>query len=365
MENLSRHLELVQEELLSLYEKDSDKLEDQVRQWKLISRENAILYGARKRGIMRLGMHPVPTLASSETRARQAIEMTLYLESLQRSVFAEEPWTLNETTRERFLAPPEYCFKKGGQQVEVVFDGDRNNSVSHTTWQFIYYQNGNDLWHKVPGNVEYEGLSYTEITGLKVTYLSFADEAKRYSRTGQWEVFLNNKPILPSSGTTTRPSPGRNPAQTPRATKQTPSKTSPRGVRRRGGPLLRSRGRRRSTGGGYPSPEEVGASHKTPAKRSSGRLGELLESARDPPVILLKGRANVLKCFRFTIKKKHKELCRLISTTYHWTSAEGTQRVGAARVLVVFTSPDQRAKFLKTVKIPSSITYVSLNMDDI
>lgn len=358
MENLSRHLELVQDELLNLYEKDSDKLEDQVRQWKLISRENAILHAARRQGIMRLGLHPVPSLASSETRARQAIEMSLYLESLQKSVFAEEPWTLQQTTRERFLAHPQYCFKKGGQQVEVIFDGDRANSVSHTAWEFIYYQNGNDLWHKVPGTVEYEGLSYTEITGLKVMYLSFADEAKIYSRTGKWEVFMNNKPILPSSGTGT----SRNAAQ---ASRKTPSKASPRRVRRRTGqPPLRTR-RSPRTGGDYPSPEEVGASHRTPAQGHRGRLGRLLEDARDPPVVLLKGRANVLKCFRFSLKQKHKGLCRLISTTYHWTSAEGTQRVGDARVLIVFNNPDQRTKFLKVVRIPTSIAYVSLNMDDI
>lgn len=368
MEKLSQSLELVQEELLMLYEKDSDNLKDQVRQWELVKKENIILHAARRKGIMRLGYHQVPSLASSEHRAREAIEMQMYLQSLENSVFGEEPWTLQETTRERFLAPPRYCFKKEGYQVEVIFDDNRENSVSHTAWKFVYYQNGDDLWHKVPGRVEHEGLSYTQIDGLKVTFLDFAEEAKKYSQTGQWDVFVNNKRILPSSGT---PPASRNTARQTRGstTSKASPKTSSPGLRRRpAGHHLRSRGgpsRRQARGPTPPSPEEVGARTTTPSGRYSGRLGRLIQDARDPAALLLKGRPNVLKCFRFTVKQKWPRLCRLISTTFHWTASEGPQRVGEARVIIVFETPDQRKQFLSVVRFPPSISHVALNLDDI
>lgn len=366
MESLSKRLELVQEELLTLYEEDSERLEDQVRQWTLIRKENALLHAARRKGIMRLGMNAVPTLASSEHRAREAIEMTLYLESLLHSPYGTEPWTLQQTTRERLLAPPQYCFKKGGYAVDVVFDGDPNNAATYTAWEHIYYQNGDDAWHKVPSHVDHHSIYYVQDDGLQVKYISFQEEAEAYSRTGKWQVFVNNKPILPSSGTGPRPS-GDSPRREGKSASPKTKTTSPT-------QRLRRRARQHVSGGGRqgkqrrrvpPSPEEVGSSHTTPATRPRGRLETLLQDARDPPAILLKGRPNVLKCFRYYCKAKHPTLCKYISTTFSWTTSKGTERVGEARVIIVFSDPHQRSSFLSRVKIPASIQHVSLNLDGI
>lgn len=365
MERLHSLLESVQEDLLTLYEKDSDSLDDQIRQWELIRRENAILYAARRQGITRLGMQMVPTLASSETKARHAIEMHMYLLSLKRSPFGDEPWTLQQTTRERFLTAPEYCFKKGGVDVDVVFDNEKANSVRYTAWQDIYYQGAEDEWHKVLGRIEHKGLVYTQIDGLQVYYVDFASEAAIYSQTGTWQVYSNNKPILPDTSATRSSAPRKSPARTSRSPTATREKgtPSPRLGRRRG---QQHRGRqRRSESLRAPSAQEVGQSHQTPSGRASGRLGRLLEEARDPPALLLKGPPNILKCFRYKCKQQYSDLFLYCSTTFQWTSSEGPKRLGTSRVLLVYTSVSQRDKFMSRVRIPTSIESVVLNMDAI
>lgn len=373
MERLHRLLESVQDALLNLYEQDSDNLSDQITQWELVRKENAILYAARQQGITRMGLHRVPTLASSEQKAREAIEMHMYLLSLQRSPFGEEPWTLQQTTRERFLAAPEYCFKKGGSPVDVYFDNDQENSVRLTSWQFIYYQSADDQWHKVPGELDSEGLYYIQVDGLLVYYVSFADEAARYSRTGVWHVMINNKPILPDTSVT---SSGSAPRDTARKSPARPSPTSNAGEKkktaatgvggRRGQHKLRRRRRKgESSPQSPPSPDEVASRTTTPSRRSRGRLQNLLEDARDPAAILVKGPANNVKCFRFQCKQKHSPLLKYISTTFFWTAAEGPKRLGSARMLITFESDAQRQKFLYRVRVPPSLQAVVLNLDAI
>lgn len=378
MERLTQLLESVQDDLLNLYEQDSDKLTDQIRQWELIRKENAILYAARRQGFIRLGLHTVPTLQSAEVKAREAIEMQMYLQSLQRSPFGDERWTLQQTTRDRFLAPPEYCFKKGGTSVDVFFDNDKENSAQYTLWQYVYYQSGDDVWHKVPGEIDFMGLYYIQIDGLQVYFVSFAEEAARYSQTGTWQVMLNNKPILPDDSVTSSGAAHgdtvahRSRPATPALSgkKKTTSTDSTRVRGRSGQHQTRRGGRRRrqqreSSRGSAPSPEEVGSRHQTPARRGGGRLRDLLQDAFDPAALLVKGPANSVKCFRFQCKRKHSSLFNCISTTFYWTSAEGPKRLGDARMIIVFDSDPQRDKFLSRVRLPPSLKSVALNLDAI
>ncbi|AHJ81405.1 putative E2 early protein [Rhinolophus ferrumequinum papillomavirus 1] len=394
METLSSRLESVQDALLTLYEQDSNRLDDQIKQWTLVKEENVLLHAARKKGITRLGMHMVPTLQSSEARARDAIEMELYLKSLRQSPYGTEPWNLAQTTRERFLAAPPYCFKKDGSNVDVYYDNDKDNSVRYITWGAIYYQNGNDDWHKVQGRIEHDGLYYVQHDGLKVTYVDFAAEASAYSRTGSWRVVYNNKTVLPDnsvassrSGRQRTSSPtGPGAEYSPRSTTPTdtvvatPLKASKkdtaagvrRGTRHHNGAGRRGGGRRvqqrksdpkRGAAITPPSPSEVGGRHQTPQRRSGSRLQRLLQEARDPPAVLLKGQANTLKCFRFQAKAKFAGQFRSVSTTFYWTASEGTDRVGRARVIFLFTDKGQRERFMSRVKFPPSIETVLLNMD--
>lgn len=361
---LSTLLESVQEELLSLYEADSNRLADQIRHWELVRKENAILNAARQQGIRRLGMHMVPTLASSESKARQAIEMQMYLQSLQRSPFGEEDWNLQQTTRERFMAPPEYCFKKGGQPVDAIYDKQQDNNVRYTAWEDIYYQSNEDVWHKVLGQIDHKGLFYTQVDGLRVPYVDFESEAAIYSHTGTWEVYANNKPILPDTSSSLARQPARRTSHSPKASYKKKG-TASNGVRGRRSGLHHpgGRGRRpRERGPQPPSPDQVGASRQTVARRSSGRLGRLLAEAADPPALLLKGSPNILKCFRFKCKRQHSSLFSLFSTTFQWTASEGPARVGNARVIITFVSVSQRQTFMSRVRIPESITSVPFDM---
>uniref|UniRef100_A0AAU6S5D1 Regulatory protein E2 n=1 Tax=Pipistrellus kuhlii papillomavirus TaxID=3140005 RepID=A0AAU6S5D1_9PAPI len=206
--NLSSRLESIQETILNLYELDSDDLSDQIKFWDLTRKENLLLYYARKQGITTLAHQHVPSLASSEAKARAAIEMTLLLRSLERTPYGREPWNMQQTSRERLLAPPAYCLKKGGGPVQVQFDNDPSNTVEHTAWENIYYQDEDDEWQKVPGEVDLDGLYYIQEDGLKLYYVDFKEEAAKYSQTGKWCLLYNNNclaSVASSPGTPSRP----------------------------------------------------------------------------------------------------------------------------------------------------------------
>ena len=127
----------------------------------------------------------------------------------------------------------------------------------------------------------------------------------------------------------------------------------------------RKRGRGESRSSAYRgiSPGDVGKSVQSVSGRHKGRLGRLLEEAYDPPVILLKGAANTLKCFRNRTKHKYKDLFKCITTTFSWVANEGCERLGRHRMLIGFTSVEQRNKFDNTVKYPKTVekTYGSLD----
>lgn len=190
--SLSSRLELTQEKILNLYELDSNDLADQIKYWELTRTENMLLYYARKQGIKTLAHQHVPSLASTESKAREAIEMTLILNSLAKSAYAREAWTMPMCSRERLLAPPAYCMKRGGGPIQVQFDNDPSNTVEHTAWDYIYYQDEDDVWHKVPGDVDLNGLYYIQTDNLKLYYVDFKEEAAKYSKTGKWSLLYNN-----------------------------------------------------------------------------------------------------------------------------------------------------------------------------
>ncbi|UBK24602.1 E2 [Eptesicus regulus papillomavirus] len=450
--NLSSRLDSIQDQILSLYERDSDDLRDQIKFWELTRKENVLLHYARKQGLRTLSQQPVPSLASSESKAREAIEMTIVLTSLANSPYGREPWTMQECSRERLLAAPPYCMKKGGGPVQVMFDNDAENVVEHTSWDTIYYQDEDDQWRKVQGQVDLDGLFYTQEDGLKVYYVSFKDEANKYSQTGKWSLIYNNNLLAsvdssPGSSAgplyTSSPHPARHrrsstdstsseaaqryqrPQRQRKQGEQAPQGTQKR-VQLRGRSRSRSRSRRREVrsrsislvsqasgsssptgfgrrppkqpdstrrrrgvaGGGRgrsgrspsgsrqrsrsrsrrpeaPSPEEVGSSREQPKGGSVGRLGRLLQEARDPPGICLRGPANTLKCLRYSLKSKHSSQFSLISTTWHWTESVSTARIGRARMLITFESEQQRSTFLTKVTLPKSVSYFLVNLGDV
>ena len=486
MEALNDRFNALQDKLMDIYESGKDDLETQIEHWKYLRQEQVLYYYARKKGVLRLGYQPIPTLAISETKAKEAIGMMLTLESLQKSEFGKEPWTLVNTSLETYRTPPINCFKKGPINIEVRFDEDPENIMLYTSWTYIYFLDSEDHWQKVKGEVDYLGAFYKD-GPHKHYYINFNDDALRYGTSGQWEVRINNETVFApvtsstppaaelrgSSNASPVPAADHTRSQTPTSTtgttttystttgstkrapelaskantrkrrygrkdssptatsrkevsrrrsrsstrtrgtsrairvrSQRPSRSrsrsrsrdsresrgstssrgssSCRGERGRGGrgrraatktptpsPHKRAQRRSRSRGRGTGaisnrsgiSPDKVGSAVQTVSGRHLGRLGRLLAEASDPPVILLRGDPNILKCFRYRDKKNKKGLVKCYSTTWSWVHADGNDRIGRARMLLGFTSEQHRAQYISSMKLPKGVEWSYGNFD--
>ncbi|AQR57910.1 E2 protein [Molossus molossus papillomavirus 1] len=175
MENLRARLDRVENRQLDIYEKDSADLSEQIAYWELVKEEHLILFAARKAGYQRLGPRVVPSLQVSERNAKDAIEMALVLKSLAQSPFARERWTLRDTNRELYAAPPKFCLKKGGSHVHLLLGGDPENMVELTAWEEIYCQNEDGTWEKKRGQIDFTGLFYKD-DQIRFYYWDFASE---------------------------------------------------------------------------------------------------------------------------------------------------------------------------------------------
>ncbi|CAF05705.1 E2 protein [Human papillomavirus 95] len=399
MESLVARFDALQEEILTHIESGNTTLESQIKYWENVRKENAIMHYARKQGLTKLGLQPLPSLLASEYNAKQAIQIQLTLLSLLKSPYASEPWTLPEVSAELINTPPQNVLKKGGYDVTVWFDDDRNNTMVYTNWTALYYQDANEIWHKVKGEVDYNGLFFTDHTGERAYFTLFSTDAERYSQTGLWTVHFKTQVISSSVVSSTNPSsfdfeeqlPGPSTSNT-KTTKQTSprgrgsqsrelqpsSTTSPEGkglrVRRRRGQGESGSGtretpsKRRRGGGGRgekefgsaPTPSEVGSRHRQVETKGLSRLGQLQADARDPPMIMLKGHANSLKCWRY--RKLTSNSCGFLymSTVWNWV---GDSSENHSRMLIAFTSTDQRDYFVKHHFFPRQCTYTfgSLN----
>ncbi|QHQ97056.1 E2 protein [Felis catus papillomavirus 6] len=198
MENLSDRFDNLQQQLLEHYERGSHNLTDQIDYWDLRRKENVILHYARRQGIAHLGYAPVPSLACSETNAKKAILMGLMLKSLQNTPFAQESWSMTETSIETMEAPPRGLLKKRPRTVDVWFDKNPKNSFPYVLWSEIYFQNLEGHWVKTEGRVDYDGLYYVDTDGELRYYCKFDKDALRYGQTGQWSVQYGNKTIVAS-----------------------------------------------------------------------------------------------------------------------------------------------------------------------
>lgn len=421
MKRLTELYDSLQDRILTLIEEGRTDLKSQLEYWHLERKAQAVLYQARKDGYRNLGLQPVPAAIASEVKGKQAITMTLLLESLAQSPYANEQWTLGDTGVELVLATePKNSFKKEGYEVLVLYDHDRNNSYPYTNWDYIYFQDNTEQWIKTRGHVDYNGLYLLEPDGSKAYYTLFGENAERYGRTGEWTVQYRNNTIYPPVTSSRAPggaeeevfvisdsgSEGSDlgPATSPRRETALPSPStafqtsgspstsgeeavrvgrrlrqgesgpeppvkrakadSTRGRATRRRPYSPRRGRGRHRGGSPESPvpaEEVGRRHRTVVERGLSRLGRLQEEARDPFIIALQGHPNALKCWRNRLPRIS-HLYTNVTTVFKWvfdTATANTQ----SRILVAFKNAWQRQQFLTTVTIPRHCTYVYGSLD--
>nr|QEE83790.1 E2 [Human papillomavirus type 7]QEE83797.1 E2 [Human papillomavirus type 7]QEE83811.1 E2 [Human papillomavirus type 7] len=371
MEKLARRLDLCQEQLLELYEQDSKQLQHHILHWKYIRYESVIYYTARQMGIKRLGHQVVPSLDVSKAKAHAAIEMQMCLESLQTTEYNLEPWTLQDTSQELWLAEPKKCFKKGGKTVEVRFDCNEHNAMHYTLWTAVYVQ-VEDTWTKVEGQVDHRGLFYT-VHGCTTYYVDFGKEAHTYGKTNDWTVIVGSRVICSPSTVEGLPIVAPVDIRHPAATDATdatkvhdapyalPASTTkvyndshaPPRKRRRDGNLSISAvdgcsGRKYVDTGNRARSPDIESNNKI---RNSG-------GGHSTPIIQLEGDANCLKCFRYRLTKVS-HLYTNSSTTWRWTTESRTNK--NAIITLTYSSVHQRSQFLALVKIPKTIKH-SLGM---
>lgn len=387
-ETLTERFNALQDSILTLIEEGPKDLKSQIKFWELTRKEHVTLYYARKSGYNRLGLQPIPTPAVSEYNAKQAIHMQLLLSSLNKSRFANEEWTLADCSAELINTVPKDCFKKLGYTVEVWYDNEKSKAFPYTNWRAIYYQDSNDVWQKVEGKVDENGLYFNEVNGDQVYFVLFGADAEKYGVTGQWTVHYSNTTIVSSSSFVRRPAESSEKSYAEPSTSRDSQTPSPK--RRRPAQeaitsstsaqptsSLRDRGRgegerttsvskrRRRTSvdsperSVVPTASQVGSGHRLPPRSGLGRLQRLQAEAWDPPILILKGPANNLKCWRNKIKGR--QLFSNCSNVWRWLGHGCTQ----SRMLLAFESESQRQHFLKLVKLPKHTTFAYGNLESL
>nr|ATQ38652.1 E2 [Gammapapillomavirus 1] len=383
METLAERFDVLQEEILRHIESGDTSLQSHIEYWENVRKENAIMYYARKRGLSTLSLQPLPQLAVSEYNAKQAIKISLTLQALLKSPFGQEPWTLPEVSAELINTPPQNVLKKHGYDVEIWYDDDRQNSMVYTNWDDLYYQDHDEIWHKVSGQVDYDGCYFTDHTGERAYFILFITDARRYSQNGTWTVHFKQQVISSSVVSSSNYSTYEDPLPGPSSNTETPAKnyfrrgseetsvpssttpsTSPRSLRvRRGrgeqgesgtGGEASPKRRRRGGAGSAPTPSEVGSRHRQIKRQGLSRLGLLQEEARDPPIIVVQGSANGLKCWRNRKNNKHASSFLAMSTVWTWV---GDTSSNHSRMIIAFSSPTQREQFVKNHLFPRHATY--------
>lgn len=381
---------------MTLYEEAPTDLDSQIRHWDIVRQENIILYYCRKEGITRLGLHVIPAFQVSEYKAKEAIQMLIYLRSLKKSEFANEDWTLTNTSAELFHTEPQNTFKKQGYHVEVWYDNEESKAIVYPNWDYIYYQDSQDKWHKTKGDVDYDGLFYKEHNGDRTYFVLFYPESQKYGQTGMWTVRFKQQilstPVTSSSRKLSRPNEAEpstsehtktgeksEPFQRQQQARQPESPAKPsstttelrrrgttrrlRGEREPGSQPTRKRKRADSTGfGSAPSAAEVGSRHRLVEGSYHTRLGRLQAEARDPPIIVVQGASNTLKHWRRRFSLKFHQYYTYSSTVWSWVG-DTADKWQKGRLLVAFKDNEQRDIFMQNVKLPkgSSAAFGSLN----
>nr|ABS12700.1 E2 [Sus scrofa papillomavirus 1]QPZ44494.1 E2 [Sus scrofa papillomavirus 1] len=410
MERLSQRLGALQDQQLDLIEKDSNSIGDQLYYWYLQRQEHTLLYAARKKGVTSINGQPVPTAQVSHSRASQAIEMHLALQGLGQ-LYAEEPWTMLQTTWESYRQTPSGTFKKGGLSIRVQFDGEKDNEMDYVLWDTVYYMAGDGGWRKGKGGWDNTGLYYLA-DGDKQHYVNFKTEAQKYAKLGIWKVLCtdshHDSDLVTSTTTATStstqslsgpcwdPQPpttaaeptSRSPWDTPPtetaarrrlATTATPCARRPQAVPAdsptpvpRWGP---GQGKYPSTPDSTAKPTAAPAATNTTTDTTTagrGSTGPQCLCDCDPkstwgsesqagvpltaPLVVLKGDPNQLKCYRYRLKKGRRKSYRHCSTTWQWVGCDGVSRTGKHLLCVSFDNSAQREEFLLTAQLPQGVT---------
>ncbi|AUB51250.1 E8/E2 protein [Human papillomavirus type 211] len=114
----------------------------------------------------------------------------------------------------------------------------------------------------------------------------------------------------------------------------------------------------------YPTPGEVGTRHRSASRTGLTRLQQLQREAWDPPILIVKGPANSLKCWRNRLKLTANSLLYEYSSTVWKWIGENNSILGS-RMLLSFASVTQRNQFLKVIKPPKGTVFALGSFDSL
>lgn len=375
---------------MTLYESEPKTIDEQIKIWEIIRKQNVLFYYGRKEGYKHYGLQPIPNLTVSEYKAKEAIQIVLLLRSLKNSPYGQEEWNLVDVSAELLHTQPRNAFKKKAYIVEVHFDNNPSNAFPYTNWDILYVQDEHDNWYKTAGKVDINGLYFEDSHGDKNYFVIFASDAPTYGTTGLWTVHFKNETLSNSAFASTSQEPfsgfsqGSSRGNVSSSRDAVPTSETRRQEREEGGassttdsPSVRLR-RRGPEQGESPtrrkrrrvqiqhspvSPEQVGSRYNLVPRRGLTKLERLTAEARDPPILLIKGASNKLKCWRWRCRKSNVGF-KDMSTVFTWVN-DVDSALYTHRMIIAFVSDTQRSAFLDSVTLPKDTAYSLGNLSSL
>ncbi|AKB94038.1 E2 [Bos taurus papillomavirus 14] len=402
MEAACERLCAVQDVQMQLIEKNSSLLTDQIAYWNAVRHENMLLYAARKKGVTCIGHCRVPHLAVCAERAKQAIEMHLALQELQKTQWGRDTWSLTDTSWENYMSEPTRSLKKGARVIEVEYDGNASNRNWYTVYNLLYMRT-EDGWFFATGGADGNGLFYTTMSGERTYYDFFSRDAARFSATGAYIVRDSDRVYSACSSTSSDSRDGidglwvsqEGPEGDPAGKEAIPAQSvSPLYGTTCGSAVRGSVGRIRAGVRSHPycvplsqglpqcritsssvsstlsldlergeeeqetQQQEQPDSTETldePARPRATPTFNLLHPTGPQICALVAGNANQVKCYRYRIKKSHRRRYKNCTTTWWTVADQGAERQGEAQLLITFDTSEQRSDFLKSVPLPTGM----------
>lgn len=381
-----------QEAQMEHIESASESLAAHIEYWGHVRVENILLHAARKRGITAIGPYPVPSLATSAHAAKTAIEMQMLLQSLLKSPWGKDPWSLTSVSAETLQLKPCNTLKKNPRRVEVIYDGQPENKNVYTAWGEIYMPTV-DGWTVVTTGVDAAGLFFN-MQGVREYYTVFAEDAQRFSNLNQWSVYDGenkftfpdsvNQSCRPTAESSTPPGLALGRSTSPHSCgANADSPAAARSRSKRGGTDSRCRLARKlhpycvpaskSLLGDVSGSSSLSSSTEESFEHSQESCSNFQETddtsqqgvensdfdlfgGKDQcACLLIQGNGNSVKCLRWRLKRTHRNKFTHITTTFWATGKEGAERCGEGTLLITFPTPNHRKDFLATVSIPPGL----------
>ncbi|AHV82119.1 E2 [Fulmarus glacialis papillomavirus 1] len=402
MEQIHQTLQTVQKEILKLLEEAPSCLSGIRAYWQNIKKEQLLLHAVRhKYRVTTLGYIPVPSLAETEHKAKEAIKVLLILEGLQRSGVSDDGWTLSDFCPLILLQtdPKDYP-KRKGVSVTVQFGNDKDNVNDYTIWKDLWVPDEDGTYFNVSGHVDHDGCYYMS-AGEKRYYLCFREEWSKFRTEKdcepQWTVgglqeTPRNRPIKKRTRFCPWDGDGRiasedeeGPSTSKQARLETeiakakqqkpeddrdsapvlsPQTSSPRHIVLPCGtpPYTKPVGRvNPSSLSPSPPPLTPQGTPTRPIQAASPqqhlqqqRLRQLLLQHQSlVPCVLIEGTAEQVKAIRFRIRHHGGYGHTRVSTTWHWT--QDARKVSPCRILIRFETDGERTNFINGFKICSDV----------